>query len=100
VRAFCERETLKESAFYFWRREIGRRDRRAMGGQTPTPAFVEVHAAPVAVVGPVERACREPVERESPLELILPGDRRLVIRAGCDVGLLSRVVAVLEARPC
>jgi transposase-like protein len=99
VRAFCEREALKETAFYFWRREIRCRDRPAVGRQTP--AFVEVHSAPVAAV--VAAARPEPVEgveHASPLELVFPGDRRLLIRAGCDAALLARVVAVLEGRSC
>jgi transposase-like protein len=101
VRVFCEREGVKESAFYFWRREVRHRDRQAMGGQTRSAAFVEVHAAslPAGIAA---------VEREAPLELVLADDRRLLIRAGCDGALLARVVAVLapaplpkgEARPC
>jgi transposase-like protein len=117
VRAFCERETLKESAFYCWRREIRRRDRQATGRQTPALAFVEVHAAPMpAAIAAVEHACREParpdfgqlsrvkpvegVEHEAPLELVFPGDRRLLIRGGVDAALLARVLAVLEGRSC
>lgn len=99
VRAYCEREALKESAFYFWRREIRCRDRRAVGRQTP--AFVEVHPAPVpAAVAAARPESVEGVEPASPLELVFPGDRRLLIRAGCDATLLARVVAVLEGRPC
>jgi transposase-like protein len=106
VRAFCEREALKETAFYFWRREIRRRDRQAVGRRTPALAFVEVHAAPMpaaVVAARPEVVCPEPVEGvegKSPLELVFPDHRRLVIRAGCDAGLLARVVAVLEGRPC
>ena len=88
VRAFCEREALKETAFYFWRREIRRRDRQAFGRRTPALAFVEVHAAPMP-------AAVAAVEQESPLELVFPDHRRLLIRAGCDAALLARVVAVL-----
>jgi hypothetical protein len=93
VRAFCEREALKETAFYFWQREIRRRDRQAVGGQTPALAFVEVHAASMPAAVPA-------VEHECPLELVFPGDRRLLIRGGVDAALLARVVAVLEGRPC
>jgi hypothetical protein len=117
VRAFCEREALKETAFYFWRREIGRRDRQAVRTRTPALAFVEVHAAPMpAAVGAarpdfgefsrVEPARPEPVEgveraeHDSPLELVFSDHRRLLIRADCDAMLLARVLAVLEGRPC
>jgi hypothetical protein len=93
VRAFCEREDLKETAFYFWRREIRRRDRDATGRRTPAMAFVEVHAAPMP-------AAVAAVEHEFPLELVFPDHRRLLIRGGCDAALLARVVAVLEGRPC
>jgi hypothetical protein len=101
VRAFCEREALTETAFYFWRREIRRRDSRAIDRRTPALAFVEVHAAPMppAVASACPGlACPEPVEGvegESPLELVFPDHRRLLIRAGCDAALLARVVAVL-----
>ena len=91
VRCFCEREGLKETAFYFWRAGIRRRDRQANDARKPGaagPSFVELHAAPVVVS--VDHA-----RRETPLELLLPGDRRLLIRVGCDVDLLLRVAAVL-----
>jgi hypothetical protein len=114
VRAFCEREALKETAFYFWRREIGRRDRQAVRRRTPALAFVEVHAAPKpAAVGAarpdfgefsrVEPVRPQPVEgadHDSPLELVFSDHRRLLIRPGCDATLLARVLAVLEGRPC
>jgi len=93
VRAFCEREALTETAFYFWRREIRRRDSRAIGRRTPALAFVEVHAAPMP---PADASARPGlVEGESPLELVFPDRRRLLIRAGCDAALLARVLAVL-----
>src|ERR1700679_3327392 len=60
VRAYCEREALKESAFYFWRREIRRRDRPAVGRRMPAWAFVEVHPAPLPAA--VAAARPEPVE--------------------------------------
>src|SRR5579862_3548049 len=48
VRAFCGREMLAESAFYFWRREIARRDAempkpaRPAQRRLPPPAFLPV----------------------------------------------------------
>ena len=91
VRYFCGREGLKVTAFYFWRAEIRRRDHQADDALVPAepgPSFVELHAAPMAA-----RVDHGP--RETPLELLLPGDRRLLIRVGCDVDLLLRVAAVL-----
>ena len=91
VRPFCRRERLKETALYFWRRELQRRDVAA----TPSVAFVELQArgdeSPAAPTqGPTV-----------PLELVLPGQWRLLIGSGCDRQLLGEVLrALAEARPC
>lgn len=95
VRVFCARGGLKETAFYFWRREIRHRDRLQTG--MPAPAFVEVLAAPMPAGGTATSGAA--VGPAVPLELLLPGDRRLLIRAGCDAGLLRRVVAALADAP-
>jgi transposase-like protein len=66
VRAFCQRENLPESAFYFWRRKLAERDdtspvkARAASKRAPTPpAFVPVRirreALPVLTDLPQER---------------------------------------------
>jgi len=95
VRAFCAAEGLKVPAFYFWKQEIGRRDAGRPGGgragRKPGPAFVEL--LPPA---PVRRPSHEP---EAAIELVLSHGRRVLVRGGCDVALLGRVVAVLEASP-
>ena len=95
VRAFCDREGLKATAFYFWKREIGRRDasrsRTDRAGRKARPAFVELQA-----VAPVPEPARE---AEAAIELLLSHGRRVLVRGGCDVALLGRVVAVLEASP-
>jgi transposase len=36
VRAFCRREKLHESAFYFWRRAVAERDAEAVSGVSAT----------------------------------------------------------------
>jgi len=38
-------------------------------------------------------------ESEAAIELLLPHGLRVLVRGGCDVALLGRVVAVLEASP-
>jgi hypothetical protein len=87
VRAFCEREAIRETAFYFWRREIHRRDATGRAGFAPPASFVELRAGPAAAIAPA-------------IELVLPRDRRLLIRGGFDAGLLREVLCVLEDRPC
>src|SRR3954469_8078197 len=86
VRAFCAAEGLKVAAFYFWKREIGRRDAgRPRGGRAarePRLAFVEL--LPQA---PVRRPAAEP---EVAIELVLSHGRRVLVRGGCDVALLGR----------
>jgi hypothetical protein len=50
IRQFCRERGLRESAFYFWRRTIARRDGKAVPAATrkpvaakrPAPAFVSV----------------------------------------------------------
>ena len=80
VREFCRREQLAESAFYAWRRTIGRRDANNAG-----PAFVSA------------------VIRGQPED-----DERLVLKLACGLELrlpsaipaarLAELVCALEAR--
>jgi hypothetical protein len=95
VRDYCVRHQLRETAFYFWRREIAARDdeRHAtsaadISATHPEPAFV-----PVTLVESLPRA-------DSSIDIRLRSGHRLRVRAGCDRQLLSEVVALLEGRPC
>ena len=128
VRAFCRAEGLRESAFYFWRRELARRGqpshakrapdaargsrcqaRSAMTSSRlprpgsrlvpgPTPSFLPVHV--VAASG-----CSGVTEERHPLagggvEIILTQGRAVRVQAGFDRQTLAEVLAVLEAEPC
>src|SRR5665213_3266072 len=64
VAGYCRRHGLREHGFYWWRRELARRD-----AAVPA-AFVPVN---VTVERPV--TAREQ-EREA-IEIVLPGDRRV-----------------------
>ena len=58
IRAFCRRQSLTESAFHFWRRELRLRE-PAAAGPTPvvaSPAFVPVTVMPTATFA-VEVQC-------------------------------------------
>ncbi len=113
IRDFCRRHRLAETAFYFWRREIARRDgapagepavphrpsdprrtsslprpaRPAAPRRTPTtpakPSFVPIRVVP-----------------DRPLELVLRSGHVLRVPPGYDGRHLRAVVAALEAESC
>jgi transposase-like protein len=109
VRDFCHAEGLRESAFYFWRRELTRRDgrnaenapqtrpgpkpptrrsRQRVARQVgPTPSFL-----PVRVVTP-EMPARG-------VEIVLERGRSVRVPPGFDRETLAHVLALLETRPC
>jgi transposase-like protein len=81
IAAYCRRHGLPEHGFYWWRRELARRD-------VQPPAFV-----------PVTVAHQPPVHcEEGQIEIILPGDRRVRVMGVVDKGMLADVLAVLAVR--
>lgn len=129
VRAFCRAEGVQESAFYFWRRELARRDLRTAGHNSQAarddlgreeivaPAR-RTSRAPVAAPAP-RPASRKPARpRDSPsflpvrvvgpdvsqaacgVEIVLAHGRIVRVGAGFDRQTLADVLAMLEARPC
>jgi transposase-like protein len=117
IREYCRTLGVKESAFYFWRRELVRRgsagaqqqegDGRRLAGKasrgermsgplrrTPRAEHDQARFLPVHVVMGREQATTGGVE-------IVVGDGRTVrVRSGFDRQTLAEVLAVLEARPC
>jgi hypothetical protein len=89
-REFCRRRRLRESAFWFWKREIPDRDRRRRERKTKGPGTPALRILPVHLV-------KEPVSR-LPLE-ILSGGRTVRIPGDFDPGVLRKVLGVLEGRP-
>ena len=112
VRAFCHNEGVRESAFYFWRRELAQRSHRteAANGARPqaSPLTTASHSSerassrhssvpsflPVRVVEDVA------VEAASGVEIILAHGCTVRVRSGFDRQTLADVLAVLEVRPC
>jgi transposase len=78
VRAFCRAEGVSEPMFYWWRRELPRRDQAK-------PAFLPVH---VLAQAEPPRACG--------IEVVLANGRCLRVAAGFDPQTLVQLVAVLE----
>ena len=112
VRAFCRAEGMRESAFYFWRRELTRRGHQADAGNglrprgrsavsasrsskrvSPqhglAPSFLPLHV--------VEHGAAEAIHG---VEIVLGQGRTVRVRAGFDQQTLADVLAVLEGRPC
>jgi hypothetical protein len=119
VRAFCRREKLAESAFYFWRGEIGRRDDElpnpsrpaanarltatapaphahlAAGCPThartgPSPSFLPVHVREVKPQGAAVP--------ETSITLELAGGRLLRLPEMIPAERLAEIIAALEVR--
>jgi len=87
VRAFCDEQGLSEQSFYFWRRTLAERDRRAVTHATePGPAFV-----PVRVASP---------PAASALEVVVGAGRVVRVSPGFDAATLRDLLAVLEAPSC
>jgi hypothetical protein len=92
IRAFCRKSKLRESAFYFWRRELERRDvarREAEQEQRNRPsgqaAFVPV------------RVTQEVRSDAGHIEIVLSGGRRIHVVAPVDRQALADVLALLAA---
>lgn len=89
VREFCAARRLKETAFYFWRREVERRDGQAPARKqrcTPgCPVFAKVLVQP-----PILPAA------EAGVRLRLPGGRELLLPASWDARQVAALVRALE----
>lgn len=93
VRAFCAARGLSEPSFYSWRRAIAQRGRQTMvsraAAKPKRPTFVELRPQQ-----PVIQPALDPAD--APLVLVA-GDRRLLIRPGCDRALLREVLVALTS---
>jgi hypothetical protein len=119
VRDFCRAQGVKESAFYFWRRELTRRhpqagtrgriQRRQPASKTPKRAGVVISAHPLSPAAsgrrqgqrarflPVRVVPAVAEENRGGLEIALSGGRVIRVRPGVDRQTLADVLAVLEA---
>ena len=88
VRAYCRAQGLSENRFYWWRRELQRRDqgKSAVAG---VPAFVPVRVKADSTEIPVAAAA-------GVVEIVLPGERRLRVTGRVDRQQLADVLEVLE----
>jgi hypothetical protein len=84
IRQYCRDHELKESAFYFWRAELARRERR--------PAFVPVKIA--------ARDSAPPSPGEGRLEITLVNGVRIRVAGMVDRQRLAEVLAAAGELPC
>lgn len=120
VRAFCAREGLAESAFYFWRRELDRRqaersppqfaedpeERPAAAdrlGSSSLLTAIETGAGPrflpVRIAEPAEPARTDSTPASSSLlELVHPGGIVIRVPNGSDVTALRSILDLLDER--
>lgn len=83
VAAYCRLGGLPEHGFYWWRRELARRDAAAPAAFVP----VNVAAEPAAALE----------QERGVLEIVLPGDRRVrVTGSAVDRRMLREVLWALE----
>jgi len=91
VRAFCDREGLAESAFYFWRRTLAQRD---AGGAKP--AFVP------AIVTPARSDTRAVAQADTlpaaAITIELAGGCRARLVGDAAVEQLAELAMALQAR--
>jgi transposase-like protein len=109
AKEFCRREQLAETAYYYWRRELARRDREA--GSRAERQRVRASAVPEAAMKKQPVASpplfRELAILDGPssaadrgLEIMLPNGCRLRLSAAVDRRLLADVLQTLETPRC
>ncbi len=99
VRAWCEQHHLRESAFYWWRRELSRRDVGRTKRVSPPSALRRSALVPVRIRA--DRLWNDAFENfaalTSRIEIILPHERRVRLTGSIDRRALTDVLAVLTS---
>jgi len=90
IRAFCGQHGLTETAFYFWRRELVRRQ----GERRSKPRRRR------ALFVPVRLATEARPTTSGEIAIALADGRRVHLTPPVDKQALADVLAVMEARPC
>jgi len=111
VREFCRIAEVRESAFYWWKRRLGRRhggrglgryEQASLQGKRTeartSAADQDLHQA--ARFLPVQLVMDQASELSSGVEIHWANGRSVRLRRGFDRQTLADVLAVLEARPC
>ena len=99
VAAFCRQKAIPTSSFYGWRQKLCGTAPSSVAGSTEQRrnAFVPVKVTAAGARGPELALAAPASHRDEPLELCLPGGRRLLLRSGFDPALLRQAVLALES---
>ena len=84
VRAWCRNHRVTETAFYWWRKELARRDAEGRAA-----AFVPMHVSEEPAPGGAGQ-----------IEIVLADGRRVRLSGAVDRQALSAVLDVLERPAC
>ena len=97
----AQRYNLNANQIFRWRR-LFREPERAGGTGRFVPVVVEAAPGQEAVTAAIGAPPEEVGAEESPatgrMEIVLAGDRRVIVDRTVDASALSRVIAVLERR--
>jgi hypothetical protein len=102
ISAFCQRERLKLANFFWWRRELTRRDHEKTASP-PGPSANGPSQPPVAPVFLPVRVVETdlaPLQPAPLIEIVLHSGPVVRVPCGFDPQTLNDILAALEARPC
>ena len=104
VRTWCRKHRVTESAFYWWRRELARRDTEQKpsgrrGAGRPAASFVPVHVTAEPARNGDQRGGAQH-GGEAQIEIVLTDGRRVRMTGPVNGQALADVLDVLERRAC
>jgi len=106
ITQWCRQSGHSHWLFHYWRRALAKRDGRrckpvsgraaeSHEAKPPGAAFARVVIAPPISKSALSESAGEPV-----IEIVVSDSCRVRVGTGFDAPTLSRVLAVLEGRPC
>jgi hypothetical protein len=108
VREFCGAEALAESAFYFWRRELAKRDAEALKRPVQHQHGTSVHVArkprreflPVVLQSSGIENLSPSVPLRAEIEIQFPDATTLRVAHGASADTLRLILDTLRGEPC
>jgi hypothetical protein len=102
VSVFCRERGIPQSSLFAWRRRLAARAGSPQAAPFKAVTITPVQPPPSMVPADTDSALNavsgiEP-SAVSSVELLLPGDRRLLVRPGFDARLLLDLIEVLESQ--